>query len=162
MRAWRVIQDLLLAVATLLLATAAVLAVHLDVGIITITSASMEPTMRTGDTAITIQEAREDVVDGDVVVLQHPSDPDLMFAHRVVAIDRRDSRMIFETKGDANPVKDSWQLEIVSATVPKVAFTLPTALLPLGLRERFYLASALLLFSFFAIAMSLRRVRDVG
>lgn len=162
MRVLRVIQDLFLAITTLLLATLALLAIHFDIGVITVTSASMEPSMRTGDTAITIQESRADVIDGDVVVLQHPSDPTLMFAHRVVAIDRRDSRTILETKGDANPVKDAWRLEIVSSTVPKVVFTLPTSRLPLGFTERSYLASALLLFAFIAIAISFRRVRDVG
>jgi signal peptidase I len=161
MKAFRAIQSLLLALAALFLSSAAFAAIHFNAGVITITSASMAPSLRTGDTALTIQESRGEVAAGDVIVLPHPSDPTLKFAHRVVAIDRRDSRVIVETKGDANPVKDAWRMEILSSEVPKVIYTLPTSRLPLSIKERTNLSFALLAFAGFAIAISFRRFRDV-
>jgi len=55
MKVWRTIKDLLLLLATFSLIALAILSLHFQAGIISITSASMAPTLRTGDTAMTIQ-----------------------------------------------------------------------------------------------------------
>jgi signal peptidase I len=155
MKVWRAIKDLLLLLATVSILTLAVISLYFQAGIISITSASMAPTLRTGDTAMTIQIPRAEVEEGDVLVLPHPNAPYIDFAHRVIEVDRSGGRVIVETKGDANPIKDAWKLELKSEEVPKVRFTMATSRLPLDASERtlagrglFAVALIVLLFSF--------------
>lgn len=159
MRAWQVIKDLLLAVVAIALVVTAILAVHLQVGVIAITSESMAPTLRTGDTALTMQVSRHKVEEGDILVLPHPEDASFYYAHRVVAVDQAVNRVRIETKGDANPIKDSWTLELKSDEVPRVAFTMATSRLPLDLATRARLSQGLFLVAVFALVMSLPKTR---
>jgi hypothetical protein len=53
------------------------------------------------------------------------------YAHRITSVTRRDGRVVVTTKGDANPVADSWQAALSQATVPKVVAAVPAIGRPL-------------------------------
>jgi signal peptidase I len=159
MKVWRVIKDLLLLLATFSLIALAILSLHFQTGIISIASASMAPTLRTGDTAMTIQVPREMVKEGDVLVLPHPNAPSIYFAHRVIEVDRSGGGVIVETKGDANPVKDAWRLELESEEVPKVQFTMATSRLPLDASERSLAGRGLFAAALIALLFSFRKAK---
>ena len=159
-RALRVIKDAALLLVTVALAFSAFLSIHLHVGIITISSGSMAPYMRTGDIALTFPIPKEQVRVGDVVVLPHPDEPSLNFAHRVVSVDRSREGIVVETKGDANPIKDGWRLELRSDQIPKVGFTIPTSRLPFDSSARALLSQLLFLVAIGALALSFRRARE--
>ncbi len=153
------LRDSLLVFTAVLLAVLAVISIHLQVGVITITSNSMSPTFKAGDTALTTQVSREAIREGDVLVLPHPSDPATYFAHRVIGLSRLDNRVLVETQGDANPIKDNWALEVRSEEIPRVSFALSTSHLPFDLSQRRLISQVMLGVALFAIAMGARRSR---
>lgn len=160
MRTWKVIKDAVLLIASLAFVIAAFLSIYLHVGIISISSGSMAPYLQTGDTAITFPIPKAAVREGDVLVLPHPDDPGLYFAHRVVAVERSREKIVVETKGDANPVKDRWRLELRSAEVPKVGFTMATSRLPFDNSVRSLVSQFLFLVAVLALVFSFRRARQ--
>lgn len=159
MRVWRAIKDLFLLLGTFSIITLAVLSFHFQAGIISITSASMAPTLQPGDTAMTIHVPREVVKEGDVLVLPHPNAPSIYFAHRVIDVDRSRGRVIVESKGDANPVKDAWRFELESEEVPKVRFTMATSRLPLDASERTLAGRGLFVTALIALLFSFRKAK---
>ncbi len=106
---------------------------------------------------MTIQISREVVEEGDVLVLPHPNAPSIYFAHRVIEVDRSGGRVIVETKGDANPVKDAWKLELESEEAPKVRFTMATSRLPLDASERTLAGRGLFAVALIALLFSFRK-----
>ena len=149
--------DLVLVLTAFALAILASLVIYLRVGIISITSESMAPVLRTDDIALTIQAPLDSIGAGDIVVLQHPSDTSLYLAHRLVAVDRAGGKVVVETKGDANPVKDGWLLELRGEKVPKVVFSLATSRLPLDREARLRLGQVLFLLSSTVLLFSVAR-----
>ncbi len=65
----------------------------------------------------------------DVLVLPVPDIPGLRFAHRVVEISTELNGVTIKTKGDANPIPDSWRINVTDKQVPKVVAILPTRFL---------------------------------
>ncbi len=157
MRVMQRIRDIALALSAISAFAVAILAFHFQIGIISITSESMAPALRTGDTALTVPIGRESVREGDVVVLPHPNYEEIFVAHRVVAIDRSRERVVVETKGDANPTKDAWRLELQSAEIPKVRFTVATSRLPFDRDERVLISQLLIIVALLAFALSFRK-----
>lgn len=151
------IKDLMLVLTAIALVITAALVIYLRVGVISITSESMVPSLHTDDMALTVQASLDSIKEGDVVVLPHPSDTSLYFAHRLVAVDRTRGGVVVETKGDANPVKDGWLLELRGERVPKVVFSLPTSRLPIDAGERRLLGQILFLVSLVALLLSMAR-----
>lgn len=65
---------------------------------------------------------------GDVITYQPPAGagPRELVTHRIVAIAvGRDSRRVFRTRGDANPVADPWRFTLPAATQARVVFGVP-------------------------------------
>jgi signal peptidase I len=75
-------------------------------------------------------------------------------------------RILIETKGDANPVKDDWVLELKSGKVPRIEFVVPTSSLPLSGTQHIVLGQWLLGVAGFAIVMAIiqerRRIRRLS
>ena len=105
----------------------AIFVVSNGVALQTVTSRSMEPTMRAGDIVVTKQIDTPKLQSQDIVVLPVPENRELRFSHRVIELKRDQQRILIRTKGDANPNPDKWFLHITSEKVPKVFAILPTA-----------------------------------
>ena len=112
-----------------LLASIAVFLLWFNMGIFgirpdLIAGASMEPTMKEGDIAISLEVPAREVQVGDVVRYRQGS---VFILHRVVEIDRDGGRYFFTTRGDNNnaldaPVDESRLEGKVVARVPKVGW----------------------------------------
>jgi signal peptidase len=70
-----------------------------------VVSGSMEPEIGTGDAVVIDKQAPGDVQVGDVITFQ-PFGAQELKTHRVMAIERIDGRIYFQTKGDANDTPD--------------------------------------------------------
>jgi signal peptidase I len=64
-------------------------------------------------------------------------------------------RIVIETKGDANPVKDDWVLELTSKEVPRIEFVLPISRLPLSGSQHQLLGKGFMILAGFAFLMSI-------
>lgn len=77
-------------------------------------SDSMMPSMRTGDITIaspmSIQDLKDNVKIGHVLLAENPAQPGSLYTHRVLSIE--DNHTVFVTKGDANKTVDSTKLPI--------------------------------------------------
>lgn len=84
---------------------------------------SMEPEIPENAMLLVKKTLPEDIRPGDIISFFSP-DPALGGAvntHRVVRIERENGRLLFITKGDANPLEDRWPTE-ESALVGRVVF----------------------------------------
>jgi signal peptidase len=70
-----------------------------------VVSGSMEPEIGTGDAVVIERQPAGDVRVGDVITFQ-PFWAQELKTHRVMAIERIDGRIYFQTKGDANDTPD--------------------------------------------------------
>lgn len=76
-------------------------------------SSSMEPTLHIGDLLI-VQggvDAKDIIakpITGDIIVFRRPGKPEEFVVHRAIGKFKRGGRYYFTTKGDNNPVPDSW------------------------------------------------------
>ena len=116
-------------------------------------SNSMAPSFHRGDVLIVKPIPKSDVKKGEVVVLNSISKDGSQYVHRLVAVKAAGNKVIVQTKGDANPVKDPWTLVIKSSEVPLVVGQLPTASVPfihLG-RSGIILALAAMLLLFISL-----------
>lgn len=75
-------------------------------------SGSMEPVLPTGSIAIMQEIPTSDLRVGDVITFGEPGKPDHLITHRITSITEKDGRRLYETKGDANRVKDPWQVTL--------------------------------------------------
>lgn len=75
-------------------------------------SGSMEPVLPTGSIAIMQETPTSELRAGDVIIFREPGDPDHLITHRIVSITDEDGQRVYETKGDANRVKDPWQVTL--------------------------------------------------
>ena len=128
---------------------AAFFSVSMQIGMVSIASGSMEPAMSTGDIVIFGKIATKSVSTGDVLILPHPQDRSIQFAHRVVGASFDGDALLVESKGDANPQKDGWVTRVAVERVPKVLAVLPTA----SIVESPYLLAGFIAFFLFAAAL---------
>lgn len=82
---------------------------------------SMEPVMPVGSLVVVRAQPATTVREGDVITFQRPDDPSMRITHRVVAIRERDGHRVYRTKGDANPTRDPWDLQLPGAVGKRVA-----------------------------------------
>ena len=87
-------------------------------------SGSMHPAISAGDLLITHGAPASSVRVGSVVSFEDQALAGKLVTHRVVrVVPRSTGRLEFFTRGDANPVSESWSVSR-SATVPKVVATI--------------------------------------
>jgi signal peptidase len=70
-----------------------------------VVSGSMEPDIGVGDALVIHRQAPEEIRVGDVITFQ-PFGAQELKTHRVIAIERIDGHLYFQTKGDANDTPD--------------------------------------------------------
>ncbi len=88
-------------------------------------SGSMRPAISAGDLLITRTAAATSVRPGAVVSFDDPALAGKLVTHRVVrVVSGSSSRLEFLTRGDANPVPESWSVSR-GASVPEVVATVP-------------------------------------
>jgi signal peptidase len=136
MRGVKLLRDFTLVVVALISVVGAVLAFYFHAGFLTITSRSMEPTIKAGDMVLTRLAPIDEIQMRDVVVLPVPENPALRYAHRVIAIEKKSNGFQVKTKGDANPNADSWNMVVKSRDVTEVLAVIPTAKIFSGAIER--------------------------
>ncbi|NDI24899.1 MAG: S26 family signal peptidase, partial [Actinobacteria bacterium] len=83
MKKLSIAKDVLLGISALFLLVAAIFSVSQKVSLLTVTSRSMEPTLKAGDTVITKKVDVSTVNQGDIIVLPVPLNPTLRYVHRV-------------------------------------------------------------------------------
>jgi signal peptidase len=89
-------------------------------------SGSMEPTIGTGDVALTTTVRADDVEVGDIITFNDPSRAGMLVTHRAIKIQPQGSRLAFVTKGDANTGVEKWLIDS-DGTVGRVQFSVPRA-----------------------------------
>ena len=85
---------------------------------------SMEPTIATDSFVITRRADPEEIREGEIISYYSP-DPTLegnVNTHRVVSVIRDGQRLLFETRGDANSIADSYLVDSVNV-IGRVVFT---------------------------------------
>ena len=116
--------------ALVMLATALVGMRFLGYGVYVVTSGSMEPGIPLGSLVVAQAVRPESIQPGEVITYALP---DRVVTHRVESIAERDGRVVFVTRGDANPVADPWVVEpdgdvgAVDATLPLLGFVVAGA-----------------------------------
>jgi signal peptidase I len=87
-------------------------------------SGSMVPFFLPGDIVITKSVDPNELKVGDVMIFHPPgAKPDMLITHRIISIEVGEKR-VFQTKGDANNVKDSFKVP-ASNVLGKIAFVIP-------------------------------------
>jgi signal peptidase len=127
MRKLNAVKDITLVVFAILFATSAILSIYFQAGFLTITSRSMEPTIKAGDMVLTRLIPTSEIQNRDIVVLPLPEDKSIRYSHRVISIERKAGNTFVRTQGDANPNPDQWTLGIEGKEVTKVMAVIPTA-----------------------------------
>ena len=89
-------------------------------------SGSMEPTMPVGSLVIAKAVPAESVEVGDVVTFQNPQNASQTVTHRIAQIRTVSGERRYWTKGDANPRRDPWVLNLPGKVGERVA-TVPYA-----------------------------------
>jgi len=141
MKKLSIAKDVLLGISALFLLVAAIFSVSQKVSLLTVTSRSMEPTLKAGDTVITKKVDVSTVNQGDIIVLPVPLNPTLRYVHRVFEFSKESDEILIKTKGDANPEPDEWTMEITSKEVSKEIAVLPTSKIfngPIGRKTILY------------------------
>lgn len=69
---------------------------------------SMRPELEPGDMAVVKTISPEKIKPGDIITFK--MDGNMLVTHRVINVDDRGGSLMFETKGDANNVKDEKQV----------------------------------------------------
>lgn len=90
-------------------------------------SGSMEPTLGVGSIAFVQSVPSDEVQVGDVITFADPHAPERMITHRVAAkLERAGRPAAYRTKGDANPRRDPWTIEL-PPRAGRLAFAVPDA-----------------------------------
>jgi signal peptidase len=92
--------------------------------LLSVTTGSMEPAIPTGAGVVVVPTPIEDVEAGDIIAFGAPGS-DVLTVHRVAAVGEADGVPTFQTKGDANPVRDPWVVRVNDDTVPRVVSVSP-------------------------------------
>lgn len=127
MKTIRILKDFALIVLALILVPTAIFFIQAKASFLIVTSRSMEPTIKAGDTVLTRQVPRTTVKPKEIIVLPVPDNAALKYSHRVISAKNVQSGTILKTKGDANPNIDSWNMKVTSDQVPEVMAVIPTA-----------------------------------
>ena len=131
---------------------ATIASLMIQIGFARVASGSMKPTFNAGDIIITRSISKDQIRISDVLLLPYPDNPNLYYSHRILGLRDGETGPIVKTKGDWNPVPDSWELEITSPRARKVIGVLPTS----AVKEKGYVASS---FVFLAISFAIYRKR---
>ncbi|MCL5783816.1 MAG: signal peptidase I [Patescibacteria group bacterium] len=108
----------------------------------TVLSGSMEPTIKTGSLIIAQQTPPEEIRINDIIAFRDPNDIRRVLVHRVISIsngNKQDPRLLFKTKGDANNIADSKQLQQsliigrVNQAIPYLGYFLSFIRQPIGI-----------------------------
>lgn len=149
------------------MAVAASLAVAFGAGtnqwrVIPMLSGSMAPYLETGDAAFARPMPASELAVGDIVVF-HPPETDTSgppTVHRVISMESVDGVMVVRTKGDANPIVDSWELTIADSQVWRVERSFPdVGDVVFATKRPTVWFGALVLVGLFMLISSLRPVR---
>jgi signal peptidase I len=95
-------------------------------------SDSMRPALRAGDLLVTERVPAALIGRGDIITLADLTRGGRLVTHRVVSIKRTGDRVVFTTRGDANPASESWpttsrsSVQRVRARVPALGRALAT------------------------------------
>ena len=87
-------------------------------------SGSMVPTLPVGSLAVDEQIQGSSVRVGDIVTFNDPYVRGRVVTHRVVAVFHTDHGLAYRTKGDANPARDPWTIQL-PGRVGRVALQIP-------------------------------------
>jgi signal peptidase len=85
---------------------------------------SMSPTLPVGTVVILEPVDVDDLVVGDVMTFNHPQRRGEVVTHRIVSLEENPKGRVIETKGDANPLPDSWRL-VGRGQTWRLAFAIP-------------------------------------
>jgi signal peptidase I len=88
-------------------------------------SGSMRPLLPVGSVAFVEREPTSELSVGQIVLTHPPIDPKATVIHRVISMTPSPRGVIVQTKGDANPVIDAWQVHVLSAHVYRERFEVP-------------------------------------
>jgi signal peptidase len=93
---------------------------------LSVMSGSMEPAVRTGDVIVDewIPPSRARV--GDVISFNDPARGGVVVTHRVVDVRRREARVDFVTRGDANTGVERWTAP-ANGRIGRVSYRIPHA-----------------------------------
>ena len=127
MKSLRILKDAALVALALILVPTAIFCVKAKASFLIVTSKSMEPAIKAGDTVLTRQVPRTALKAKEIVVLPVPDNAALKYSHRVISVKNVQSGTLLKTKGDANPNIDSWNMKVTSDQVPEVMAVIPTA-----------------------------------
>lgn len=89
-------------------------------------SGSMEPTLHVGSVVFERAAPPASLREGDVVTFGDPYVPGRLITHRIIRILRTKHGLAYQTKGDANPVRDPGSLRM-SHPVGRFSFSVPVA-----------------------------------
>jgi signal peptidase I len=87
-------------------------------------SGSMKPAIGVGALAVDRPIDAKEVRVGDVITFSDPYVKGRLVTHRVVGIIHTPRGQVFRTKGDANPSRDPWTIQL-TGQVGRVAFDVP-------------------------------------
>ena len=158
MKILRKILDTTLVVLALSSIALAISAIYLQISFATTDTKSMVPAIKAGDTLVTRTINSQSIAVGDILVFPHPDNKLTKVAHRVINRNNLNENIIIETKGDANPVKDGWQIEIISKKVAKVIGIIPTAHIFNGSIPRTVILKSLMVSSAFLLLIGIWRL----
>ncbi len=127
MRFRKVVFDFVFAFCAAISLFGAAAFVYFQSSLLVVTSRSMEPTFKAGDTLLTTSIPTSKIGKSDVLVLPVPNLEGLRFSHRVIEVSRELTGTVIKTQGDANPTPDSWTLNITDQQVPRVVAVIPTS-----------------------------------
>lgn len=89
-------------------------------------SGSMEPSIQVGALIFDTQHVQpQSLKVGDVITFQVPHANGLIVTHRIVSVAKQNGQWVFQTKGDANPTKDNWQIPASDVIGQYTNFTIP-------------------------------------
>lgn len=144
-----------LGVALLLVMTASTL---LGYRALVVRSNSMSPALRTGDIILTQLRRPSAVEPGDVVTFADPTRANRLITHRVLERERREGKMDFVTRGDANTGLEYWSIP-TDGKLGEMVYRLPRIGVPIhGLMSPWARLLLLTLAAGMAAAFSLRRI----
>lgn len=125
----RLLADIAISITAIAAIASAIFVVTNEISFATVTSRSMEPDISVGDVLLSRQVRPSQLAIGDVIILHLPDNPKMRFVHRVIAINQKQNQFLVTTKGDANPRPDSWLIDLVGQSVPKVFAVAPIAII---------------------------------
>lgn len=107
-------------------------ALHTEKPVMAVVSDSMVPTFYRGDLIVVKGINPEEIELGDIIVYQTPY-KNIPIVHRVVAIEEKDGKLYFYTKGDHNtfldqnsgiapPVEEAWIKGKMILVIPKLGW----------------------------------------